>query len=65
MNSLWKVAIGAAVGYAAYRIVQNYIEIDASIRAAAEKGDETDEEEDVVASSAGGNDDPEPATSTT
>lgn len=65
MNSLWKVAIGAAVGYAAYRIVQNYIEIDASIRAAAEKGDETEEEDNTTAASAGGNDDPEPATTTT
>ena len=65
MNSLWKVAIGAAVGYAAYRIVQNYIEIDASIRAAAEKGDETEDEYSATAASAAANDDPEPATTTT
>ncbi|MEI8245648.1 MAG: hypothetical protein WCI51_07455 [Lentisphaerota bacterium] len=65
MNSLWKVAIGAAVGYAAYRIVQNYIEIDASICAAAEKGDETEDEDSATAASVAANDDPEPATSTT
>jgi hypothetical protein len=61
MNSLLKIAIGAAVGYAAYRIVQNYVELDASIKAAAEEGDGT-EEDDVVASSTPGNDDPEKIT---
>ncbi len=64
MNSLWKIAIGAAVGYATYRIVQNYIEIDASIRAAAEGCDETEDEDNTTAANAGGNDDPEPATTT-
>ncbi len=65
MNSLWKVAIGAAVGYAAYRIVQNYIEIDASIRAAAEEGDETEDADNTTAASTAAYDDPEPATTTT
>ncbi len=65
MNSLCKVAIGAAVGYAAYRIVQNYIEIDASIRAAAEEGDETEDADDTTAASTAANDDPEPAATTT
>lgn len=60
MNSLLKIALGAVVGYAAYRIVQNYVEIDASIRAAAEEGDGT-EEDDVVASSTASNDDQVPA----
>jgi hypothetical protein len=64
MNSLLKIVLGAAVGYAAYRIVQNYVEIDASIRAAAEEGDET-EDDDVVASSTVGSEDPEPASTTT
>ncbi len=62
MNSLWKIAIGAAVGYATYRIVQNYIEIDAAQRAAAEGCDETEDDDNTTAASAGGNDVPEPAT---
>lgn len=61
MNSLLKIALGAAVGYAVYRIVQNYVEIDASIRAAAEEGEEIEEADDVVASSNVGEESPEPA----
>lgn len=64
MNSLWKIAIGAAVGYATYRIVQNYIEIDASIRAAAEKGDENEDEDNTTAANTADNDVPEPTTTT-
>lgn len=65
MNSLWKVAIGAAVGYAAYRIVQNYIEIDASIRAAAEEGDGTEDADDTTEENTAGKDNPEQAATTT